>query len=100
MIDDFRESYYWLRINSKSDSKIVSWWDYGYQIAGISNRAVIVDNNTWNTTHIATVGAVFTNEEEEGSSIASDVNNENLAIKLKLSVRDSGYLKNGKVQNL
>ena len=52
-------------MNSKSDSKIVSWWDYGYQIAGISNRAVIVDNNTWNTTHIATVGAVFTNEEEE-----------------------------------
>ena len=65
IIDDFREAYYWLRMNSKPDSKIVSWWDYGYQIAGMSNRAVIVDNNTWNTTHIATVGAVFTNEEEE-----------------------------------
>ena len=65
IIDDFREAYYWLRMNSKPDSKIVSWWDYGYQIAGMSNRAVIVDNNTWNTTHIATVGAVFANEEEE-----------------------------------
>jgi len=58
IIDDFREAYYWLRMNSKPDSKIVSWWDYGYQIAGMSNRPVIVDNNTWNTTHIATVGAV------------------------------------------
>ena len=65
IIDDFREAYYWLRMNSKPDAKIVSWWDYGYQISGMSNRAVIVDNNTWNTTHIATVGAVFANEEEE-----------------------------------
>jgi len=47
IIDDFREAYYWLRMNTKQDAKIVSWWDYGYQIAGMSNRAVIVDNNTW-----------------------------------------------------
>lgn len=59
IIDDFREAYFWMRMNTKSDAKIVSWWDYGYQIAGMSNRAVIVDNNTWNTTHIATVGAVI-----------------------------------------
>jgi dolichyl-diphosphooligosaccharide--protein glycosyltransferase len=58
IIDDFREAYFWMRMNTKDDAKIVSWWDYGYQIAGMSNRAVIVDNNTWNTTHIATVGAV------------------------------------------
>ena len=58
IIDDFREAYFWMRMNTKTDAKIVSWWDYGYQIAGMSNRAVIVDNNTWNTTHIATVGAV------------------------------------------
>lgn len=31
----------------------------------MSNKVVIVDNNTWNITHIATVGAMFTNEEEE-----------------------------------
>ena len=35
----------------------------------MSNRAVIVDNNTWNTTHIATVGATFTSEEEESYRI-------------------------------
>lgn len=31
-------------------------WDYGYQITAMGNRSVIVDNNTWNNTHIATVG--------------------------------------------
>lgn len=69
IIDDFREAYYWLRMNTKPDAKIVSWWDYGYQIAGMSNRAVIVDNNTWNTTHIATVGATLATEEEESYKI-------------------------------
>ena len=27
-------------------------------MAGMGNRTVIVDNNTWNNTHIATVGRV------------------------------------------
>jgi len=69
IIDDFREAYYWLRMNTKQDAKIVSWWDYGYQIAGMSNRAVIVDNNTWNATHIALVGSTLINDEEESFKI-------------------------------
>ena len=58
IIDDFREAYYWLKMNTKKDAKIMSWWDYGYQITGMGNRTVLVDNNTWNNTHIATVGRV------------------------------------------
>ncbi|KAI7898645.1 Oligosaccharyl transferase STT3 subunit-domain-containing protein [Cokeromyces recurvatus] len=65
IIDDFREAYYWLRKNTDEDAKIMSWWDYGYQIAGFSNRTTLVDNNTWNNTHIATVGrAMSTNEAD------------------------------------
>lgn len=33
----------------------MSWWDYGYQIAGMANRTTLVDNNTWNNSHIAMV---------------------------------------------
>lgn len=58
IIDDFREAYYWLKMNTAKDAKILSWWDYGYQITGMGNRTVLVDNNTWNNTHIATVGRV------------------------------------------
>ena len=56
IMDDFREAYYWLRHNTAPDAKVMSWWDYGYQISGMANRTVLVDNNTWNNTHIATVG--------------------------------------------
>lgn len=38
----------------------MSWWDYGYQIAGMANRTTLVDNNTWNNSHIALV-RVFIN---------------------------------------
>jgi dolichyl-diphosphooligosaccharide---protein glycosyltransferase len=34
IIDDFREAYSWIRHHAAPESKILSWWDYGYQIAG------------------------------------------------------------------
>lgn len=46
IVDDYREAYYWLRMNTAKDAKIMSWWDYGYQITGMGNRTVLVDNNT------------------------------------------------------
>lgn len=65
IIDDFREAYYWLRQNTAEDAKIMSWWDYGYQIAGFADRTTLVDNNTWNNTHIATVGKMMSVSEEK-----------------------------------
>jgi dolichyl-diphosphooligosaccharide--protein glycosyltransferase len=64
IIDDYREAYYWLRQNTPQDSKIMSWWDYGYQIGGMADRPTLVDNNTWNNTHIATVGKAMSSREE------------------------------------
>ncbi len=58
IFDDFREAYYWLRQNTPEDAKVMSWWDYGYQITAMANRTILVDNNTWNNTHISRVGQV------------------------------------------
>ncbi|KAI6786559.1 Dolichyl-diphosphooligosaccharide--protein glycosyltransferase subunit, partial [Hortaea werneckii] len=64
IIDDYREAYYWLRQNTPETAKIMSWWDYGYQIGGMADRPTLVDNNTWNNTHIATVGKAMSSREE------------------------------------
>lgn len=64
IIDDFREAYYWLRQNTPETAVVMSWWDYGYQIAGMADRPTMVDNNTWNNTHIATVGKAMSSSEE------------------------------------
>ncbi|XP_037479979.1 dolichyl-diphosphooligosaccharide--protein glycosyltransferase subunit STT3B [Triticum urartu] len=76
IFDDYREAYYWLRQNTPTDAKIMSWWDYGYQITAMGNRTVIVDNNTWNNTHIATVGRAMSSYEDEAYEIMQslDVN--------------------------
>jgi len=64
IVDDFREAYWWLRDNTPLDARVMAWWDYGYQIAGFSNRTTLVDNNTWNNTHIATVGKAMSSSED------------------------------------
>jgi len=65
IFDDFREAYWWLRQNTPEDAKVMSWWDYGYQIAAMANRTILVDNNTWNNTHIAQVGTAMASTEEK-----------------------------------
>lgn len=69
IFDDFRESYRWINQNTAPDARIMSWWDYGYQLAAMSNRTVLVDNNTWNNTHIAQVGKAFASNEENAYQI-------------------------------
>jgi len=69
VFDDFREAYAWLRHNTRPDTKVASWWDYGYQTTAMANRTIIVDNNTWNNTHIATVGRAMASPEHKAWKI-------------------------------
>lgn len=73
VFDDFREAYAWLRYNTAEDAKIASWWDYGYQTTAMANRTVIVDNNTWNNTHIATVGRAMASPEKKAWRIYNEL---------------------------
>ncbi|KAI6645644.1 Dolichyl-diphosphooligosaccharide--protein glycosyltransferase subunit STT3B [Oopsacas minuta] len=69
ILDDFREAYFWLSQNTAEDATVMSWWDYGYQIAGMGNRTTLVDNNTWNNSHIALVGMAMSSPEERAYKI-------------------------------
>lgn len=70
MVDDYREAYLWLKKKTKKNSRILAWWDYGYQITGIGERTTLADGNTWNHEHIATLGRILTAPEEEAWEIA------------------------------
>jgi len=69
IIDDFREAYWWLRDNTPQDSRVMAWWDYGYQINGLSHRTTIADGNTWNHEHIALLGKCLTSPENVSHAI-------------------------------
>jgi dolichyl-diphosphooligosaccharide--protein glycosyltransferase len=69
MVDDYREAYWFLRDKTPEDSRVMSWWDYGYQITGIANRTTIADGNTWNHEHIATLGRALTSPLKDAHRI-------------------------------
>lgn len=73
ILDDFREAYYWLSQNTDNDARVMSWWDYGYQIAGMANRTTLVDNNTWNNSHIALVGKAMSSTEPKAYEIMTSL---------------------------
>ena len=55
------------------DSKVMSWWDYGYQITAMANRTILVDNNTWNNTHISRVGQAMASTEDKAYEIMQEL---------------------------
>ena len=63
------QAYAWLKHNTDPDAKVASWWDYGYQTTAMANRTIIVDNNTWNNTHIATVGRAMSSPERKARDL-------------------------------
>merc|ERR1712123_387363 len=73
ILDDFREAYYWLWQNTPEDARVMGWWDYGYQIAGMANRTTLVDNNTWNNSHIALVGKAMSSNESAAYDIMTEL---------------------------
>eukprot|EP00929_Paragymnodinium_shiwhaense_P005743 TRINITY_DN10805_c0_g1_i1.p1 TRINITY_DN10805_c0_g1~~TRINITY_DN10805_c0_g1_i1.p1 ORF type:complete len:801 (-),score=145.24 TRINITY_DN10805_c0_g1_i1:50-2452(-) len=69
LLDDYRESYWWLRDHTPQDARVMAWWDYGYQINGLANRTTLADGNTWNHEHIALLGRCLTSAEAEAHEI-------------------------------
>lgn len=55
------------------DARVMSWWDYGYQITAMANRTILVDNNTWNNTHISRVGQAMASSEEKAYEIMQEL---------------------------
>merc|ERR1719401_2599882 len=69
IVDDKLKGYEWLKENTPADSRVLAWWDYGYQITGIGNRTSCADGNTWNHEHIATIGRILSGPERKSHSI-------------------------------
>jgi len=49
-----------IRRNTSENSLIISWWDYGYWLTGISRRATLADGATINSTRIEMLAKFFT----------------------------------------
>ena len=53
--NDWIDATTWIKENTPSDAVIFSWWDYGYWIQALGERATLVDNATISTSQIEKV---------------------------------------------
>lgn len=75
----------------------MSWWDYGYQITAMANRTILVDNNTWNNTHISRVGQAMSSGEDEAYEIMRELDVDYVLVIFGGVV---GYSSDGKIKAL
>jgi dolichyl-diphosphooligosaccharide--protein glycosyltransferase len=73
VVDENREAYEWLHHKTPTNARIVSWWDYGYQMAGISHRTTLADGNTWNHEHIGAIGYMLASSMKNSHSVMRHV---------------------------
>ena len=59
--NDWLDTLDWIKNNTPEDSVVAAWWDYGYWITTMSERATIADNLTANVDHIKYLARVLMN---------------------------------------
>lgn len=67
--DDWPASLEWIKKSTPSDSVIASWWDYGYWITTLGERATLADNATISTERIVTIAKMFLSSPDKGWEI-------------------------------
>jgi dolichyl-diphosphooligosaccharide---protein glycosyltransferase len=72
--NDWINALHWISNNTPKDSVIAAWWDYGYWITTVGNRATLIDNANINEGRVGTIAKMFMEEPEEGVRIAQDLN--------------------------
>ena len=71
--NDWIESMEWIKNNTPKDAVIASWWDYGYWISTLGERATINDNSTLFTSVIENMAKMFLSSPKEGWQILRDM---------------------------
>jgi len=63
--DDWHNAMEWLNKNTPEDAVIASWWDYGYWITTLSERASLADNATLSTLRIQQIAKTLLSPPDE-----------------------------------
>ncbi len=71
--NDWLESMEWIKNNTPKDAVIAAWWDYGYWISTLGERATIADNSTLITSVIEKLAKMFLSSPEEGWQMLRDM---------------------------
>jgi dolichyl-diphosphooligosaccharide--protein glycosyltransferase len=68
---DWIDALTWTSKYTQKDAVIAAWWDWGYWITTLANRASLADNATINQTRIAELAKMFIGKPEDGIKLAA-----------------------------
>ncbi|MCJ8305502.1 MAG: hypothetical protein HRU07_00445 [Nitrosopumilus sp.] len=91
--NDWKESLEWMKSNTPQDSVIAAWWDYGYWITTMSERATLADNATIHTERIQKIAKIFLSTPDESWHMLKEMDADYVLIFLageKLNVEHEG----------
>ncbi len=78
--NDWKESLEWIKLNTPSDSIILSWWDYGYWITTISERTTLVDNATIDSKQIQKVANILLSPPDDAWNMLQETGSDYVLI--------------------
>jgi len=72
--NDWLEALEWIKLNTPENSVIASWWDYGYWIQTLAERASLADNSTTNSHIIQNIAHMLLSTPDDGWKILQKMN--------------------------
>ena len=92
--NDWTDATNWIKENTPSDSVIFSWWDYGYWIQTLGERATLADNSTLSTSQIEKIARTLLSPVDDAwkilnSSAFTDVSEHYIAVPTTLEILPS-----------
>ncbi|OIR58095.1 MAG: oligosaccharyltransferase subunit Stt3 [Amphiamblys sp. WSBS2006] len=63
-IKDMKEGLVWLRNSTETGSRVFAWWEHGYHISEISQRATYADNSTVDEERVRKIAEIFLSSED------------------------------------
>lgn len=73
IVPDWINTLAWMKDNLPEDAVVACWWDYGYHITVLTERASTCDNAAINSIQIAKVARAFLSDEEIALSIFREI---------------------------
>ena len=71
---DWLETLEWIKMNTPENSVVMSWWDYGYWISTMAERATISDNATLIDHRIKKTAEIFLSSPDDAWNMLKEMN--------------------------